>query len=93
MAKDILDILRERLADPSYIPTGPTYGEVVPASTEEEIRERIAKVNWLRATEQERERCAACAEQMVCVFDGPRLRSETWDLCKQAIANAIRKGE
>ncbi len=41
----------------------------------------------------ERERCAKIAEEAVCVFDGPRIRTETWELCRTSIASEIRRGK
>ena len=58
----ILDILQKRIDDPNYKPTGPTYGEVMPEHSAEELERQLAIVNWNRAIAQERERCARIAE-------------------------------
>ncbi len=39
----------------------------------------------------ERERCAKIADAAICVFSGPALRSEGFDLARKSIANQIRK--
>ena len=56
-SESIIETIQKRMDDPSYIPTGPTYGDVA-TTTEEDTRMAIAKVNFLRGQEQERERCA-----------------------------------
>jgi glycosyltransferase involved in cell wall biosynthesis len=58
----------------------------VPTPSEDEMRKRISITNVLR----ERERCAMIAERAECVYDGPSLRMEGFDLAKQAIAASIR---
>lgn len=61
-SRPLMEVLQERMDDPNYIPTGPTYGEMVKPPTEDETRMAIAQVNFLRGAEQERERCARIAE-------------------------------
>lgn len=43
--------------------------------------------------EAERERCARVAERQSCVYSGPALRIEGFDLAKIIIAAKIRSGE
>lgn len=63
-----------------------TYGDVMAAPTEAEIQTRIARVNWMRATAQERERSAKVADDFFAQDSSKR----KWGA---AIARAIRRGE
>lgn len=42
------------------------------------------------AIQSERQRCAKIAESASCVYSGPALRVEGWDLCKHCISSRIR---
>lgn len=93
-SRSILQVIEDRIADPTYIPTGPTYGEVVPLKSPEEQQQEIGMVNWNRAITQERERCARIAEDWYKSKRGARIDLQTVRLeAGRAIAKAIRSAE
>ncbi len=81
--RSIVDVIQDRMDDPNYIPTGPTYGEsdlgMRPTLSLEQLQ-MVARINWDRAILTERERCAKIAESV-----GPE-----WGHCGAQIAATIR---
>jgi hypothetical protein len=46
--KSIIDVVNDRMADPNYVPTGPTYAEIVAPPSLGELKRRIDAVNEAR---------------------------------------------
>ncbi len=86
--RSIVDVIQDRMDDPNYIPSGPTYGEVMAGSVGGCYRcaehghpcHISYHLEWDGAVAMERERCARIAESV-----GPE-----WEHCGAQIAAAIR---
>jgi hypothetical protein len=102
MAKDeqpasIIETIQKRMADPNYIPTGPTYGELMHGRVGGCYRcaenghpcHPSYHQEWDRAVLAERERCARVVEAFVKEYwfnpDMPEITAD--------IAAAIRSGK
>lgn len=77
--------------------TEPDWAKII-----QEARVLAANMGWRgekfleaidASAQSEHERCARIAESAVCVFGGPQIRIDTWNLCKATIADHIRVRE
>ncbi len=77
--ESIIETIQKRMDDPSYVPTGPTYGEWMESKTREAVL-------------AERERCARIAENEAIEFHTDNCGCSGCEMSTR-IAAAIRSGK